>query len=717
MLTKWITEHSKTRFTMKKLTYIIAIATSVLAMASCQKEQNVTNSDDLTVVSFSTSEIQTKTAFGDKTAEGKYPTLWTGDEKVGVAYNGGYVNKENITSSTDGKSASFEIAFAQDADATNHNFYAISPAEAFLSMNKDSAKGHIKIETTQTPGEGTCDPAAQVIAASHKSETFDTQVNLAFSHVTAYGNLSIILPENAGAVSKISLTSSKNIAGRFYYDFNGSLEESTASATISLLTSKVSDIFFACAPADLSGGKLDIIVTTENGTYEKSIDLTDKTLKFESGKISKFTVNGFTKKESDEVYTLVTDASTLKIGDKVIIAAADADVAISTTQQANNRAETSVSIKDNTIINPGKDVQLFTLEPGTEADTYAFNTGSGYIYAAGSGKGNNYLRKTAELDANGSWNINFDNNGVTIKASGSNTNNKLQYNSNSKIFSCYSTTQGAVAIYSDGKGTGSVPTPPVIKAENTSVSLNHDDETDHHMAVTITGAEADGINCKVAENADGTGKAPTWLTANYPDKDGKLSYMAEANTTDAARTAYIVLSASNADGTTSLAIKVTQNGEGGAALTEKTATIKFGTDNVKIDQASVTANDNQQNSWTITTTGAAVYFGNQAGYAHVGSSKKPAKSITFTTTLPEDAEVTSISAKFGGFNETQGTITLKVGDVSVGTGKLEGTKNGTDDVIVTNTSTAAGNKVTITVTNIAKGVKCYNIQVKYKTAN
>ena len=73
--------------------------------------------------------------------------------------------------------------------------------------------------------------------------------------------------------------------------------------------------------------------------------------------------------------------------------------------------------------------------------------------------------------------------------------------------------------------------------------------------------------------------------------------MAEANTTDAARTAYIILTASNADGATSLAIKVTQNGVG------KTATIQFGTDNVKIDQASVTANDNQKNSWTSTSVG------------------------------------------------------------------------------------------------------------------
>lgn len=562
---------------MKKLTYIIAIATSVLAMASCQKEQNVTNSDDLTVVSFSTSEIQTKTTFGDKTAEGKYPTLWTGNEKVGVAYNSGPVNKENITSSTDGKNASFEIAFAQDANATNHNFYVISPADAFLGMNKDGAKGNIQINASQTPGEGTCDPAAQVIAASHKSETFDTQINLAFSHVTAYGNLSIVLPEEAGAVSNISLTGSENIAGRFYYDFNGALSENSASSTISLLTNKVSDVFFACAPADLSGGKLDITVTTENGTYEKSIDLTGKTLKFESGKISKFTVNGFTKKESDEVYTLVTDASSLKIGDKIIIAAATADFAISTTQNKNNRGQAAVTKKNKTIVNPGNDVQVFTLEAGTKSDTYAtyaFNTGSGYIYAASSSA--NQLKIQQTNNDNGSWTIYCTAEGVaTIKAQGKNTRNLLKYNSDTntgKVFSCYSSGQSDVAIYSDGKGTGSVPTPPVIKAESTSVSLNHDDVTDHYMTVTITGAEAENITCKVAENADGTGEVPAWLTANHPDKDGKLSYLAEANTTGAARTAYIILSASNADGATSLAIKVTQNGDGGAADI-KTATL------------------------------------------------------------------------------------------------------------------------------------------------
>lgn len=152
---------------------------------------------------------------------------------------------------------------------------------------------------------------------------------------------------------------------------------------------------------------------------------------------------------------------------------------------------------------------------------------------------------------------------------------------------------------------------------------------------------------------------------------------------------------------------------GGATLTEKTATIQFGTNNVKIDKESVIANDDQQNSWTITTI-SAPSFTQQPTYSQVGSKKKgAAKSITFTTTLPKDAEVTSIETKFGGFAGTKGDITLKVGDISVGNATL----NEGEDVITKSSTTSTGNTVTITVTNIANGVKCYNIQVKYKTAN
>lgn len=140
-----------------------------------------------------------------------------------------------------------------------------------------------------------------------------------------------------------------------------------------------------------------------------------------------------------------------------------------------------------------------------------------------------------------------------------------------------------------------------------------------------------------------------------------------------------------------------------------TGTITFGTNNVKITKASMTAADDQGNSWKITTVGTTS-FTQQPTYSQVGSGSKPATSITFTTTLPKEVKVTSMSAKFGGFGSTAGNIKLLVGDTEIGTGKLYA-KN---DVIVTSNTEASGTQLSVTVKNIAKGVKCYNISYTYE---
>ncbi len=141
---------------------------------------------------------------------------------------------------------------------------------------------------------------------------------------------------------------------------------------------------------------------------------------------------------------------------------------------------------------------------------------------------------------------------------------------------------------------------------------------------------------------------------------------------------------------------------------EATGTITFGTNNVKINSSSVTGDDSQGNTWTITTEGTTSFTTN-ATYYQVGSSSKPATSITFTTTLPQAVNVKSISAKFGGFSGTAGSVTLKVDETSVGTGQL----NGTSDVTVSSTISGTGTVLTVSVTGIAKGVKCYNISYTY----
>ncbi|MBP5479176.1 MAG: bacterial Ig-like domain-containing protein, partial [Bacteroidaceae bacterium] len=144
----------------------------------------------------------------------------------------------------------------------------------------------------------------------------------------------------------------------------------------------------------------------------------------------------------------------------------------------------------------------------------------------------------------------------------------------------------------------------------------------------------------------------------------------------------------------------------------KTGTITFGTPNVKINDTEVTGKDDLGNTWTVTTVITTPSFTQNASYSQVGAAKKPATSITFTTSLPKAQTIKSFSAKFGGFSDTKGDVTLTVGGKTVGSGKLDAT----NDVTVSSTSVETGTELTITVTNIAKGVKVYYITYTYEEA-
>lgn len=146
----------------------------------------------------------------------------------------------------------------------------------------------------------------------------------------------------------------------------------------------------------------------------------------------------------------------------------------------------------------------------------------------------------------------------------------------------------------------------------------------------------------------------------------------------------------------------------------KTGTIKFGSNNLNINKANVTGDDDLNNSWRVVTVGTTSFTPN-SDYSHVGSSKKPAKSITFTMSLPSDVKFTSFSAEFGGFGDTAGNISLTVDGTKVGSGSLSATK---DVVVGGELKTATtGKELKVTVTNIAKGVKCYNISYTYEDSS
>ena len=148
-------------------------------------------------------------------------------------------------------------------------------------------------------------------------------------------------------------------------------------------------------------------------------------------------------------WELVTDASTLKADDEIIIATSgNNNYAISTNQANNNRTATAITKGNDILTNPSSDVQILTLQKGTVDGTWAFYTGSGYLYAASSS--GNQLKTQATNNANGSWTISISSKIASIKANGTNTRNVMQFNPNngSPIFACYSSaSQTSLAIY------------------------------------------------------------------------------------------------------------------------------------------------------------------------------------------------------------------------------------------------------------------------------
>jgi len=446
---------------MKQIFKVFAIAVATLAFVGCNKEienQIAEGNGDIRKVDFSAGTA-TKTVFGTPSGT-TIPTLWTENQKVGVSMN--FATQKQSTTpvvSNAGATASFSVDI-EAGEATTFKFYAVSPYPAFKGINSTYKSATIDISSDQTPLDNSVDEGAQVIIATHDAgSTFPTSsVAMNFSHLTAYGkvsfsNLSLASEEEIVA---ISLTADENWAGRYYYYFEdngeqheGDLVANSATKTITLTTNKSSNLWFACAPVDLGGKKIKAVITTNKGTtYTKAITV-PAGKSFASGKVNVFTIDmsGVTP-ASAVAYQLVKSITDLTAGSEVVIAAfGDYNYAMSTTQNTGNRGSTAItkSADKSTIATPGAAVQLFTVVDGTKANTLAFSTGSGYIYAASSDK--NYLKTEETLSDNSSWSISIASTGeATVVAQGTNTRNNMRYNAsnNPPVFSCYASSSSVV---------------------------------------------------------------------------------------------------------------------------------------------------------------------------------------------------------------------------------------------------------------------------------
>ena len=169
-------------------------------------------------------------------------------------------------------------------------------------------------------------------------------------------------------------------------------------------------------------------------------------------------------------WTLVTNATTLAAGKKVIIAQyVEADGAINTmaSQSSNNRSVIASTVAGTTLT-PAVGTKIMTLADAGEGNFYLKTSDGEYLYNA-STSSKSYLRTKAE-EENVSWTIAVDAEGVATITSVENTNRtKMRYNPNtsgSPLFNCYASGQEDIALYMLEEDAPEPPTPSYTEVRN-----------------------------------------------------------------------------------------------------------------------------------------------------------------------------------------------------------------------------------------------------------
>lgn len=642
---------------MRKHFLLGLTAVAAMCLFSCTKE-NVRPSESTQTITFTALTPDTKTHFGEKTGTA-YPTLWTGNEQVAVSYNG--VEKTSASVSGSGKSASIDAKIDVDKIATEHKFTLASPADAITSLDSDG-NVYFTIPSDQTPGEGTCDEAAQIIyaTASCTAEELNSNISLTFKHLTAYGNMSVTLPEGAGKVKKIELlTAGAGLTGSYGYIYSEIVGEAEESK-LTLLTDKTTGIFFACAPVELTGKNLVVTVTTDKGVYEKDIDLTGKTLNFVAGKVSKFTVKDFKVKALvSESWSLVTDASTLKVGDELVIASNEKRVvAGNITKDYLSGVASTFSEDMSTITKLDDNAVIFTL--GGEADAWTLSNSEGKLL------GCTAVKKVAWVDGTTTWKISIDTSDATIQST-TTTYGKFLYNVQYTRFTTYT---------SDPKE--GMLLPQIYRRETTIVDPNK-------PVLTITPGKYDTKIPAAGQTLMFTVKTnhAEWAVTSSDDANFAVTKAADSftvtvseNTDAAKRTATITITA----GEITKEITLTQSGV--ASVKKYTLTISANdftsvsyTDNNKDHTTTAVAEDGSKLDITwyssqVMLNSKAMQWQKSKGFIYnktdlgeiisVTVNKTSGKSGTFTTYYGTSQKPTEGTTAGGGYFQT------KVGSDSMG---------------------------------------------------
>ena len=420
---------------------------------------------------------------------------WSKGDRIRIGYtrDGVWQNAEGRTADSSGK-AKLYASTEQDSDAELSVFrvtqlfkdteatgelwfYGLYPSEITKRnepdfSNSETGEINVYIPWIQAPTATSFDPKADLLVSKsrHSYESFpsyDEHIKMVWTRLVAHGQITLKNLLDAGMVEgeKISFVEftvdntltgdfTLNIAGQTITSKSGSnnkvrlsfAENTEYNTLIDADNDGTEDdfvVWFATAP--FTTVSLNVKVGTDKAIYTRSIANANKTFKVNTRSTLGINMASATRSDLElgESWELMTDASVLAEGKKIVIAAADYDVAMSTTQNTNNRAETAITKSETkNTITIDSDVQVLTVGKGTTDGTWSLydEDKTGYLYAASTGS--NYLKTKTALDATGSWTIEVTSAGIaTVKSAGRSDTQPgtMRYNATNSppIFSCY----------------------------------------------------------------------------------------------------------------------------------------------------------------------------------------------------------------------------------------------------------------------------------------
>ncbi len=555
---------------MKKIakTFVI-VAAAAMGLVACQKEiQGDVNVKENTVwVNFVAASADTKTSVD---VSGDSPVFTWNDEETFTVLEQTDVlaAATSVTyAKVDGK-ADITAEFAENLGKSEYKYVTIYPASGYVSAESINA-ATLSLPTEQTMADGSYDPEADLMVS--EPVTFDAQPTesqmVRFTRLAAVAKMTLknFGTELGDKVQSVTFTAEgKSLAGTIAADLADphAFSAGETSSSITVATDSAGDVFFTVLPTVLEAGNAyTVTVITDKYLYiKKGTIAEDKSLVFEAGMVTRFSVNMADVLPSDK-WVLVRDAADLKQGDVVAVAAMNSNYVLGADIATNYpyASKTEVIKSGEYLYHPvstdaANMIQKFTLvKRDANRNAFDFYNGtndyegdedSGFLWAPDSGS--KYLKLQDYYSSNTQFDISIDTDGVAtvIATNGTGSSKQMMYNSaayaSSRYFHCYSeiTEAKEICIY---RLEGAVGTIPVIAA-NIEVPDADDPvtiaEEGAATATPITEVVFNYVgdwNVTVSDNAE-------WMAVAY-DAVAGLTYTAEPNT-GAKRDAVVTITAS-----------------------------------------------------------------------------------------------------------------------------------------------------------------------------